>query len=243
MIITQETRREAFLAGMRSAIPIGLAYFAVSFAFGLSASEGGMSAAHAALISLLCLTSAGQFAGLTVILFSGALTEIFLTQVVINLRYLLMSFSLSQKLEKKASLLQRLIVAFGVTDEIFAVSAAREGALSPFFSFGAMSVAIPGWVLGTLSGGLLGNVLPDALLRALSVALYGMFLAIIIPPAKKDRKVLCAIVIAMGLSAVCTYAPLLRQISAGFRIILVTVIVAAGMAAVTKEVPRDGKER
>lgn len=219
-----------FRQGLRDGVPIGLGYFAVSFTFGMMAVSGGLTPGQAVLISLTNLTSAGQFAGLDIILASGSLWEMALTQLVINLRYCLMSFSLSQKLGQDISLPHRFVVAFGNTDEIFGVSAAREGRLSPWYNYGAMCVAIPGWTLGTLAGGVSGGLLPDFLVSAFSVAIYGMFLAVIIPPAKKNRAVLLVVIGAMAVSTLFTVIPVLKQVSSGFVIIIATLL-AAGAAA------------
>ena len=153
-----------------------------------------------------------------------------LTQLVINLRYCLMSFSLSQKLERGTSTGHRLLVAFGVTDEIFGVSASQDGRVSPWYNYGVMAVAIPGWTLGTLVGAVSGNLLPDFLVSALSVAIYGMFLAVIIPPAKKNRAVLGVVIGAMTFSTVFAVVPVLRNVSAGF-VIIITTVLTAGVAA------------
>ena len=219
-----------FKRGIQDGISIGLGYFAVSFTFGMMAVSGGLTAWQAVLISLTNLTSAGQFAGLGIIIAGGSMWEMALTQLVINLRYCLMSFSLSQKLEKNISTGHRLAVAFGVTDEIFGVSASQEGRLSPWYNYGVMSMAIPGWTLGTLVGAVLGNVLPGFLVSALNVAIYGMFLAVIIPPAKKNRSVLGVVIGAMAISTVFSVVPVLNKVSSGFVIIITTVLVA-GIAA------------
>lgn len=219
-----------FRQGIHDGIPIGLGYFAVSFTFGMMAVSGGLTAGQAMLISLTNLTSAGQFAGLDIILASGSYWEMALTQLVINLRYCLMSFSLSQKLERNLLPFHRPIVAFGVTDEIFGISAAREGRLSPWYNYGAMCVAIPGWTFGTLAGGISGDLLPGFAVSALSVAIYGMFLAVIIPPAKKSRPVLLVVAGAMAVSTLFAVVPVLNRVSSGFVIIIATLTVA-GTAA------------
>lgn len=219
-----------FKQGIRDGIPIALGYFAVSFTFGMMAVAGGLTPGQAVLISLTNLTSAGQFAGLDIILAYGSLWEMALTQLVINLRYCLMSFSLSQKLERGISLPHRFLVSFGITDEIFGISAAREGRLSPWYNYGAMCVAIPGWTLGTLAGGISGGLLPDFLVSALSVAIYGMFLAVIIPPAKKNRPVLFVVLGAMAISSLFAAVPVLKRVSSGF-VIIITTLLAAGTAA------------
>lgn len=222
--------RESFQRGIRDGIPIGLGYFAVSFTFGMMAVSSGIGAWPAVLISLTNLTSAGQFAGLDIIAAAGSLWEMALTQLVINLRYCLMSFSLSQKLPGNAARVHRYLVAFGITDEIFGVSASQPGRISPWYSYGAMCVAIPGWTLGTLVGAVSGNLLPAFLMSALGVAIYGMFLAVIIPPAKKNRAVLGVVLGAMAVSTLFAVVPVLRQISSGF-VIIITTLLVAGIAA------------
>lgn len=227
-----------FKRGIQDGIPIGLGYFAVSFTFGMMAVSGGLTAWQAVLISLTNLTSAGQFAGLGIIIAGGSMWEMALTQLVINLRYCLMSFSLSQKLEKNISTGHRLAVAFGVTDEIFGVSASQEGRLSPWYNYGVMSMAIPGWTLGTLVGAVLGNVLPGFLVSALNVAIYGMFLAVIIPPAKKNKSVLGVVIGAMAISTVFAVVPVLNKVSSGF-VIIITTLIVAGLAAHFCPIPEE----
>ncbi len=217
----------AFSKGVQGGVPIALGYFAVSFTFGIAAARGGISATVAALISLTNVTSAGQLAGLGIILQAGSLWEMALTQFVINLRYSLMSLSLSLKLSPSMPLFHRFLMAFGVTDEIFGISSIQKNPLRPSFMYGAMSVAIPGWVLGTWVGAMAGSILPAYLLSALGVAIYGMFLAIIIPPARENRTVFYVVCGAMILSCLFYYAPLLKRVSSGFAIIISTVAAAA----------------
>lgn len=219
--------RECFKQGFKDGIPIGLGYFAVSFTFGIAAVTGGLTVGQAVLISLTNLTSAGQFAGLRIIIDGGSMWEMALSQLIINLRYCLMSFGLSQKLEKGRHPLHRFIVAFGNTDEIFGISASKEGKVSPYYNYGAMAIAIPGWTLGTLAGAVLGNVLPSFIVSAFGVAIYGMFLAIIIPPAKKNKAVRFVVIAAMAISALFAVVPLLKAVSSGFVIIITTVLVSA----------------
>lgn len=219
-----------FKRGIQDGIPIGLGYFAVSFTFGMMAVSGGLTAWQAVLISLTNLTSAGQFAGLGIIVAGGSMWEMALTQLVINLRYCLMSFSLSQKLEKNISTGHRLAVAFGVTDEIFGVSASQPGKVSAYYNYGAMCVAIPGWTIGTLLGAISGSLLPDFIMSALGVAIYGMFLAIIVPPSKTNKAVLAVVLGAMAVSALFAWIPVLSKVSSGF-VIIITTILVAGLAA------------
>ena len=220
----------SFKKGLKDGVPIGLGYFAVSLTFGMMAVSGGLTTAQAVLISLTNLTSAGQFAGLDIIIAGGSYWEMALTQLIINLRYCLMSFSLAQKLQRNVPWAHRFVVAFGVTDEIFGVSASQEGRVSPYYNYGAMCVAIPGWTLGTLVGGISGNLLPAFMVSALSVAIYGMFLAVIIPPAKTNRAVLFVVIGAMAVSSLFAVVPVLKQVSSGFVIIITTILVAGAAA-------------
>ena len=220
----------AFNRGLRDGIAIAIGYFSVSFSFGITAVASGISWWQAVLISLTNLTSSGQFAGIGIIAASGSYIEMAITELVINMRYALMGISLSQKLEKGVSNGHRLAVAFGVTDEIFGVSASQEGRISPWYNYGVMCVAIPGWTLGTLAGAVSGSLLPDFLVSALSVAIYGMFLAVIIPPAKKNRAVLGVVIGAMAVSTLFAVVPVLNKVSTGF-VIIITTLLVAGLAA------------
>ncbi|MBR3741882.1 MAG: AzlC family ABC transporter permease [Clostridia bacterium] len=219
-----------FVQGCHDGIPIGLGYLAVSFSFGIQAIMAGLTVGQAVMMSALNLTSAGQFASLDIIAASGSYIEMALSQAIINLRYCLMSASLSQKVDREKSFLHRFLMAFGVTDEVFALSVSVKGALSPFYSYGQMAVAIPGWTLGTLLGAIAGNILPARVLSALGVALYAMFCAIIVPPAKKNKVLFWIILISMASSVIVAYAPYLMNIPAGYRVILLTVAIAAAAA-------------
>lgn len=227
-----------FINGMKDGIPIGLGYFAVSFTFGIAAVSAGIPAFGAELISLTNVTSAGQFAGLTIIAANGTLLEMALTQFIINLRYCLMSFSLAQKLNQNTPFVHRFLMAFGVTDEIFAIGVSHKGKLPPSYHYGAMAVAIPGWVTGTALGAVFGNILPAFIMSALGIAIYGMFLAIILPPAREDKTILCVVLAAMTLSALFYITPVLKEISSGFVIIITTVLVA-GVAAFIKPIHEE----
>ena len=222
--------RTAFKQGMTDGIPIALGYMAVSFTFGIMAKDAGLTAFQAVLLSLTNLTSAGQFAGLGIIVASSSYLEMAFTQLVINLRYCLMSCALSQKLDLKAPFFHRFFIAYGNTDEIFGICSCREGKLDPFYCYGAISVASPGWAFGTFLGVLSGSILPSRILSALGVALYGMFIAVIIPPAKTDKIIRGIVLASMAVSFVFTIIPVLNQISSGFRIILLTLLIA-GTAA------------
>ena len=222
--------RESFKKGIKDGIPIGMGYFAVSFSFGMLAAAGGLSVGQATLLSLLNLTSAGQAAGLSLIIAGSSYLEMALTQLTINLRYCLMSFSISQKLERDIPQFHRYIMSFGITDEIFGVTVSQRGKVSPWYSYGAMSMAIPGWTVGTMLGAVSGNLLPAFITSALGIALYGMFLAVIIPPAKKSKAVFLVVLGSMAMSTLFRIIPVLNRVSTGFMIIIVTV-TAAGTAA------------
>lgn len=211
--------------GLRDGIAVALGYFAVSFTFGMACAADGIGVLQAALISLTNVTSAGQFSGLEIIAAGGSYVEIALTQLIINLRYSLMSFSLAQKLEHGRPS-HRYLMAYSVTDEIFALDASFDGALPPAYHYGITSVAVPGWVLGTLVGAVSGNILPAFAISALGIAIYGMFLAIIIPPARKNHTILLVVLSAMGLSFLFSVLPVLKKITSGFVIIITTVSIA-----------------
>ncbi|MHA6252195.1 AzlC family ABC transporter permease [Oceanobacillus sp. CAU 1775] len=224
------TRVSEWKNGFKNGIPIFMGYFAVSFTFGILAKQAGLNPFEAVFMSATNLTSAGQFAGLTLIASVATIAEIAATQLIINSRYFLMSFALSQKIEPTTPLVHRLIMAHGITDEVFGVSVARAGRISPYFFYGIMSAAIPGWALGTLFGVISGDILPPRLISALSIALYGMLLAVIIPPAKRDKIVTGLIIVSMALSLIFAVLPVFAGISSGVKIIILTILIA-GVAA------------
>ena len=218
----KNTNRLAFARGMRDGIPIALGYLAVSFTLGIAAKNAGFTAVQAMLASLTNNASAGEFAGFTLIAAGSGYLEVAVMELVANARYLLMSCALSQKLAPETSLLHRFLISYDVTDEIFGISMAYPGKLNPFYSYGAFAVAIPGWAGGTYLGVLMGSLLPGNIVRALSVGLYGMFLAVIIPPARKSR--------ILAASYAFTRLPYLADLPAGTRTILLTLLIAGGAA-------------
>lgn len=217
--------------GFKNGVPIALGYFAVSFTFGILAKQAGLNPFEAVFMSVTNLTSAGQFAGLTLLAAAATVAEIAVTQLIINSRYFLMSFALSQKIDPDTPVLHRFLMAYGITDEVFGVAIAEKGRLSPYYLYGIVSAAVPGWALGTLFGVISGNVLPERLTSALSIALYGMLLAVIIPAAKGNKIIAGLIVISMIVSLIFSILPVLTDISSGVKIIILTIIIA-GLAAI-----------
>ena len=208
-------------------MPICVGYFSVSFGFGAMAVAQGLSVLHAALISATNLTSAGQFAGLTVIAAGAAILEMILTQIVINSRYALMSMALGQRLGPTVGTGKRLAAAFFNTDEVFALGMARTQPLTVSYFTGAGTIAALGWVSGTAIGALAGSVLPMSLRNALGVMLYGMFIAIVVPQAKKEKPLCVGILLALVFSCLFAWVPVLTQVSAGLAIVICTVAAAA----------------
>ena len=199
--------KKEYGTGFKDGIPIALGYLSVSFSVGILAVSSGFTVFQSALMSLCNVTSAGQFAGIRVIAAGGAILELILTQLIINLRYALMSLSLSQKLSEKVTIRQRLLIAFANTDEIFAVAMSHAKSLTFPYMLGLQTLPILGWTLGTALGGLAGQLLPDAVANALSVALYGMFIAVVVPAAKKRFPVLWIVILTALLSCVIAYVP------------------------------------
>ena len=222
--------RREFKKGIKSGLPIGIGYIPVSFTFGFLAVSGGLPIWVAVVISLTNLTSAGQFAGTNLIFAGAGYLEVALTTFVINIRYMLMSLSLSQKLERKTGTLARLALAFGITDETFVVGSLKPGTLTAPFMLGLILMPVAGWNLGTLMGGCISTLLPQALQNAMGIALYAMFIALIIPAAKASAHVLCIICIAVAVQCGLNYIPVFSFLSDGFRVIISTVD-AAGLGA------------
>ena len=216
--------------GVRTGLPVGVGYFSVSFGFGAMAAAQGIKALDATIISLSNLTSAGQFAGLTLMVAGATLWEVILTQIVINSRYALMSLALSQRMGSRIGVLPRMLIAFFNTDEIFALAMAQKQPLTVSFMMGLGLTPILGWTAGTLCGALAGSVLPLSIRTALGVMLYGMFIAIVVPPAKKEKSVLATVVMALALSCMFKWLPVLSGVSAGIAIVCCTVL-AAGLCA------------
>ncbi len=220
-------KKQEFLDGVKDGIPICLGYFSVSMAFGLTAVLSGMPVWATILISMTNLTSAGQFAGVNQMLAFGSMVELAFSMFIINIRYFLMSFSVSQKADSKMNTFKRFAVSFGITDEVFAVSVQRKGLVSATYMAGLILTSYVGWVGGTVFGAVATSVMPRVLSDAMGIALYGMFIAIVIPPAKKQRNVMWTVIFAVILSLAFNFAPVLSQISGGWATIIITVAVSA----------------
>ena len=219
-------KESEFSDGVKSGIPIALGYFSVSFSFGMLAVSMGLPVLSAVITSMTNVTSAGQASGLTIMAAGGTFLELIICQVVINLRYALMSLTISQRLPERITFGQRLIMSFMITDEIFAVMTSREKELSFKFYLGLASLPFIGWSMGTFLGALFGNLLPDNITAVLGIALYGMFVAIIIPPAKKSSAVMVCIVLSAVLSTIIYFVPVFSFISSGISVIICALIAS-----------------
>lgn len=231
--------KSEFTKGLTAGIPIALGYLSVSFGFGIMAVRAGLSILAAVGISASNLTSAGQVAGVGVIAAGGTIFEIILTQFVINMRYALMGISLTQKLSPKFTLPHRLFVSYGITDEIFAVASTRNGEVTPAFMYGLIALPFVGWTTGTLLGSVAGNLLPESVSSAMGILIYGMFIAIVVPVAKKQMNVLLVSVFAVALSCVFHYC--LPVVSEGIAIV-VCAVVASVLGAIFFPVKEEGEQ-
>ncbi len=225
------TEVNSFKKGLKDGLPICLGYFSVSFAFGIFAVENGLSIFQATILSLVNLTSAGQLAGVPIMI-GGSLPELALSQLIINSRYSLMSVSLSQKFSPRVKLTDKLLIAYANTDEIFAVAVSQKGEIGKKYMMGLMLLPILGWTLGTLTGSVAGNVLPVMVTAALGLAIYGMFVAIVVPVAKKEKATALCVAIAIALSCAFRYIPTLNKVPSGFTVIICAVAAAAILAVV-----------
>ena len=225
-------KNKVFLEGIRDGIPIGLGYFAVSFSLGIVARNAGLTPFQGFVASFFNLASAGEYALFTSIGAVATYMEIALITLVVNARYLLMSTALTQRFDPKTPMIHRLLVGFAVTDELFGITIARKGYINPLYNYGAYLIAIPLWSIGTSLGIIAGNFLPARVVSALSVALYGMFLAIIVPPAKKNRVILISIIVSFAASYASTLIPFIKDLSAGSRTIILTVVISSIVALI-----------
>lgn len=232
--------KTAFRNGFKDAFPVFISYFAVAIAIGLNAVDAGLTPFQATLMSLTNLTSAGQATAISIIAEHGTLYEILISQIVINIRYLLMGAALSIKLDRKTNTATRLLLSYGITDEVFGLSSTQKGVLCPWYTIGCWVMALPGWVLGTFLGSVMGNVLPQLIINALSLSLYAMFIAIILPTAKHDLTIGILIFVSM-LSSFAMYK-LMPSVSSGNRVIILTVLVSC-IFAMAKPVKEEDNEQ
>lgn len=234
-----KSNKKALIDGMKDGISIGLGYLAVSFSLGIAAKNAGLTFFQGFFVSLLCNASAGEYVGFTMIAASTTYLEIAVATFIANARYLLMSCAVSQRLDPETPFIHRLFMAYDMTDEIFGITIAQPGYLNPYYTYGAIFVAIPGWAVGTMLGVIAGNLLPMRLVSAFSVALYGMFLAVIIPPAKKSKIIAALIIVCFVSSYAAAYIPVISALSDGTRTIILTVIIASAAAILF---PKDTEE-
>lgn len=232
-----------FLQGIEDGIPICLGYISVAFAFGIFARGNGLGLLETLMISMTNVTSAGQLAAVPIIVSGGTLIELLVSQFVINLRYALMSVSLSQKLGKSVSMFDRFIISFVNTDEVFAVASGKDGNCERNYLYGLILTPYLGWSAGTLVGAAAGNILPGAVISALGIAIYGMFVAIVVPPAKENKSTLLCVLLAIVLSCIFRYVPVLSQIPAGFTIIICAVTASAVFAFIAPVRQEDEYEK
>lgn len=216
-----------FRQGMRDGFPIGLGYLAVSFSLGITARNAGITPVQGFFMSLLCNASAGEYVGITLIAAGASFLEVALATLVTNLRYILMSCALSQRMHPKLSLRHRIFMGYDINDEVFGITIARPGFLDPWYTYGALATSVPFWATGTAMGIVAGNLLPLRLVSAFSVALYGMFLAVIVPPARKDKIVLLLVLIGFAASFAGGFIPYFSQIAEGTRTIILTILISA----------------
>lgn len=220
-----------YLTGIKDGLPIGLGYLSVSFAFGIIAFQCGLNVFQSVLISFTNLTSAGQFAGVNILAVGGSLLELAFTTFIINIRYMLMSFSLSQKIEENTPWYQRAILSFGITDEIFAVASQRKIDFNFSYFMGLMTLPILGWSLGTFLGAYSGNIFPQSIQNALGIMLYAMFIAIIVTPAKASKPIAIVTLTAVAISCLFYYTPDLKELSVGW-VVIIAALVSSGIGAV-----------
>ncbi len=232
----------SFSKGIRDGIPICLGYLSVSFTYGMQATSGGLPVWAAVLISMTNLTSAGQVAGTGLLLQGASYLEIMITTFVINIRYMLMSLSLSQKIDSQMKLPERLGVSFGITDEIFAVAIQQKQNITANYLTGLILTPYFGWTLGTFLGGAVTGILPVALRSALGIAIYGMFIAIVIPPAKESKPILITVLLAVGISCLFRWTPYLSRLSSGW-VIIICAVAASAFAAWKFPVDADTQEQ
>ena len=235
-------KNKVFLEGLRDGLPIGLGYFAVAFSLGIVARNAGLNASQGFIASFLNVASAGEYALFTSVQAKATYLEIAIITLIVNARYMLMSCALAQKFDSKTPMIHRFLVGFGITDEIFGITIARPDYINPWYNYGAILISVPLWSIGTSLGVIAGNFLPARVVSALSVALYGMFLAIIVPPAKKNLTIMIAVIVSFAASYLCTILPYVKELSGGNRTIILTVIIST-VVALVKPIKDDAADK
>ena len=233
--------QNSFIKGLIDGLPICFGYLSVAFAFGIFAVENGLTALEAVLISMTNVTSAGQLAAVPIIMGAGSFIELAVAQLVINLRYALMSVSLSQKLGKSVRSFDRFVIAFVNTDEVFGVASGQKENVGRNYLYGLIITPYLGWSIGTAIGALAGNILPDSVTSALGIAIYGMFIAIVVPPAKKEKNVAAVSLIAIALGCAFRFIPMLSAVPSGF-VIIICAALASALLAITAPVKTEEAE-
>lgn len=238
------SNKQVFREGMRDGVPIALGYLAVSFSLGITAKNAGLVPFEGFMASLLTNASAGEYAGFTVIAAGATYLEMALVILIANSRYMIMSCAMSQKMDSSTPWYHRVLMGFDITDELFAITIARPGKINPYYFYGAMLLALPGWSVGTLLGIVIGNLLPLEAVSAFSVALYGMFLAVIIPPSRQNKVIAAFVIISFIASYSTTYLPYICDLSGAMRIIILTITISSIAAIffpkdITEELSND----
>lgn len=238
---TRLNNKKVFIKGMHDGVPIALGYLAVSFSLGIAAKNAGMTPFQGFLASALCNASAGEYAGFVTIAALASFAEIAIITLIANARYMLMSCAMSQRISPDTSIIHRILMGFYLTDELFAIAIARPGYLNPYYTYGAVSIAGPSWAVGTALGAMAGNLLPGNITSALSVSLYGMFLAIIIPPSRKSKIIAGIVAVSFVASFAAAYIPLISSLSDGTKTIILTIVISV-LAAVLFPVDTNKEE-
>ena len=221
---------KAFKQGLRDGAPIGIGYFAVAFSLGIAMKNANMTPFQGFLMSLFNIASAGEYAGIRVILSNASYIQIILVTIIANARYLLMSAALSQKFSSQTNIFHRLSVGFQITDELFGLAIGQKGYLNPFYYYGAGFISVLPWAIGTAVGVFAGEMLPQDIVSALNISLFGMFIAIIIPAGKENKTIMNLIIISFLASFILDYIPLLSSIDEGMKIIFLTIVIACAAA-------------
>ena len=223
---------QVFLKGMRDGLPIALGYFTVAFSLGITARNAGINALQGFIMSMLNNASAGEYAAIAATSDNAPYLEMAILIFITNARYILMSCALSQKLSPDLPWYHRLLIGFDITDEQFGIAIAHPFPLPPQYLYGSYCLTIPGWAGGTAIGIMAGNMLPPVVVIALSAAIYGMFIAVIIPPARKNRTIMVIVIVSFAASGAMSLIPAVQAMSESLRIIILTVVISVAAAII-----------